>query len=377
MDRQPGDKRGAAPRRLIAAPAGAPPRRILVILNPAAGRRRRARRRLRRVLAELARRGCAVTLRATAGPGDAERLARAAGPGFDLVVAAGGDGTVQEVANGLSGSSPVMGVLPLGTANVLACELGLPRRPGRLAACLAEAAPRPIWPGRIKGRLGDRLFLCMSGVGFDAAVVACVDPRLKRRFGKFVFLWAILQCLVRHRPRSFTIGIDGAAHRAGAAIIAKTRFYAGRFVLAPAARAADPLFQVVLFPPGSRRVVLRALAALALGRAHRVPGVRVIPARTASLAAGGEWAVQADGEIVAGEALSVTIAERPLLIIANPAAAQSLGIVDSMQQGGTVTSLARSRASGLPGGQCSLSASSAGGEGCGCGLAVGWRRCWP
>ncbi|MGH7037730.1 MAG: diacylglycerol/lipid kinase family protein [Stellaceae bacterium] len=316
VDRRPGGKRGAAPRGLTAATAAAPPRRILIILNPAAGQRRRARRRLRRVLAELARRGCAVTVRTTTGPGDAERLAGAAEAEFDLVVAAGGDGTVQEVANGLFGASRILGVLPLGTANVLACELGLPRQPKRIAAYLAEARPRPIWPGRIKGRLGDRLFLCMSGVGFDAAVVASVDPRLKRRFGKFAFLWAILKCLARHRPGTFSIGIDGAEHRVGAAVIAKTRFYAGCFVLAPAARAADPLFQVVLFPPGSRRAVLRVLAALALGIAHRAPGVRVIPARTVSLTADGEWPVQADGEIVAGGALSATIAEQPLLVLA-------------------------------------------------------------
>ena len=300
--------------------AGTPSRRILVILNPVAGRRRRARRRLCRVLAELERRGCAVTLRPTAGPGDAERLARSAEPEFDLVVAAGGDGTVHEVANGLAdglgGAARVLGVLPLGTANVLANELGLPRRPKRLAALLAQAMPRPIWPGRIEGRIGDRLFLCMGGIGFDAAVVARVDPGLKRRFGRLAFLWAILESLARHRPGEFTILIDGVEHRAGAAVIAKTRFYAGRFVLAPAARAADPLFHVVLFPSGHRRAVLRILAAMALGVLHHVPGVSVIPARRVSFADGGAWPVQADGEIVAGAALSVTIAERPLLVLA-------------------------------------------------------------
>jgi diacylglycerol kinase (ATP) len=296
--------------------AGTPPRRILVILNPVAGRRRRARRRLCRVLAELERRGCAVTLRPTAGPGDAERLARAAEPEFDLVVAAGGDGTAHEVANGLLGSSRVLGVLPLGTANVLANELGLPRHPKRLAAVLAQAAPQPIWPGRMEGRIGDRLFLCMSGIGFDAAVVARVDPGLKGRFGKLAFLWAILGSLARHRPGEFTILIDGAEYRAGAAVIAKTRFYAGHFVLAPAARAADPLFHVVLFPSGHRRAVLRILAAMALGVLHHVPGVSVIPARRVSFAGGAAWPVQADGEIVAGAALSVTVAERPLLVLA-------------------------------------------------------------
>ncbi|HJU15165.1 MAG TPA: diacylglycerol kinase family protein [Stellaceae bacterium] len=287
------------------------PRHILVILNPVAGRGRRAWRRWRRVRAELERRGCMVTLRSTAGAGDAERLARAAEPVFDLVVAAGGDGTVNEVANGLKGSSHVLGILPFGTANVLACELGLPRRAKRLAALLAAAAPQPIWPGRI----GDRLFLCMSGIGFDAAVVASVDPGHKRRFGKFAFLWAILASFVQHRPGEFTIRIDGAEYRAGAVIIAKSRFYAGRFVVAPAARAADPLFHVVLFPPASRRAVLRYLAALGLGLLHRVKGVSIVPARAVSLADGGSWPMHVDGEILSRSALSIGLAEAPLLIL--------------------------------------------------------------
>lgn len=320
VDRQPGREHGAAPGSVAAAGAGAVARRVLVILNPAAGRRLRARRRLRRVLAGLERRGCAVTVRPTAGPGDAERLARAAEPEFDLVVAAGGDGTVHEVANGLAnghgGASCVLGVLPLGTANVLANELGLPRHPKRLAALLAQAVPQPIWPGRMDGQIPDRLFLCMAGIGFDAAVVARVDPHCKRRFGRLAFLWAILECLARHRPGEFPILIDGAEHRAGAAVIAKTRFYAGRFVLAPAARAGEPLFHVVLFPSGRRRAVLRILLAMALGVLHRMPGVLVIPASRISLPDSGTWPVQADGEIVAEPVRSVTLAKEPLLVLA-------------------------------------------------------------
>jgi diacylglycerol kinase family enzyme len=263
------------------------------------------------VVAELERLGCTVVVRQTAGAGDAERLARAAEPEFDLVVAAGGDGTVHEVANGLLGSSRPLGVLPLGTANVLAHELALPRRAKPLAAFLAGAAPRPIWPGRI----GGRLFVCMLGIGFDAHVVARVDLGLKQRFGRLAFLWAILGSLVRHHKGAFTIVIDGAEYRAGAAVIAKTRFYAGRFVLAPLARAADPLFYVVLFPPAGRRAVLGYLMALGRGALHRLPGISVVPGRVVSLVDGGPWPLQADGEIVAAGPSAVTIAEQPLLIL--------------------------------------------------------------
>jgi diacylglycerol kinase (ATP) len=263
------------------------------------------------VLAELERLGCEVVVRRTAAADDAERLARAAEPEFDLVVAAGGDGTVNGVANGLAGSSRPLGVLPLGTANVLANELGLPRHPKRLAAVLAGASPRPIWPGRI----GDRLFVCMAGIGFDAAVVARVDPGLKQRFGKLAVVWAILGNLARHRPGEFTIGIDGAEYRAGAAVIAKTRFYAGRFVLAPAARVTDPLLYVVLFAPARWPVVLGYLAAMALGILRYTPGVSVVAARAVSLAGGGPWPVHVDGELVEGFPASAAIAEKPLLIL--------------------------------------------------------------
>ena len=117
------------------------PRRILVIFNPAAGRERSRAKRLGRVVAELERRGCTVTVLSTRAPGDAERLAREADLAFDLIVAAGGDGTVNEVANGIFAASRPLAVLPLGTGNVLANEIGLPRDPRRLARVIADGTP--------------------------------------------------------------------------------------------------------------------------------------------------------------------------------------------------------------------------------------------
>ena len=99
-----------------------------------------------------------------AAPGDAERLAREAEADFDIIVAAGGDGTLNAVANGMAAAPRPLALLPLGTANVLAREIGLPRRPERLAELIAAGPARPIWPGRV----GDRLFLTMASSGFDA-----------------------------------------------------------------------------------------------------------------------------------------------------------------------------------------------------------------
>jgi YegS/Rv2252/BmrU family lipid kinase len=292
------------------------PRRILVIVNPAAGKPRRAARRLRRAVAELERRGCALVIRLTAGPGDAERLAREAEPGFDLIVAAGGDGTVGEIANGLAGSSLPLALLPLGTANVLAHEIGLPRRPERVAALIAEAQPRPIWPGRI----GDRLFVAMAGVGFDAEVIAQVGVGLKRRFGKLAFAVAAVECLWRRRPSEIVVRAGGSTFRAASVIITKGRFYAGRFRIAPGVRAADPLLQLALLRRGDRVAVLRALVALPCGYLHRLRDVSVLHAGEALLDSPEPSPIEADGEIIGRLPAAVRIADRPLLLV-QPAAA--------------------------------------------------------
>ena len=292
------------------------PRRILVIFNPAAGRGRSCAKRLSRVVAELERRDCTVTVLSTRAPGDAEHLAREADPAFDLIVAAGGDGTVNEVANGIFAESRPLAVLPLGTGNVLANEIGLPRDPQRLARVIADGTPKPIWPGRA----GDRLFLAMTGVGFDAEVLGALDPCLKRRLGKLGYIWAILLCLCRYRRAEFIVSTEGGADRAASAIVTTGRLYAGRFVIAPDARLDVPLLHIVLFRRAGRLAVLRYLGAMLLGRLHRLADVSILTARRASVAAGrpaaaGSSVVETDGEIRGRLPLKIEIAASPLLLV--------------------------------------------------------------
>src|SRR5205823_2548151 len=144
-------------RRVADEPPSGPARRLLVIHNPAAGRR--SARRWRRFLDHLARLAVPVVLRETAKRGDAEAFARAADPGeFDAVVAAGGDGTVNEVVSGLADGDLPLAVMPLGTANVLANEIGLPRNPKHLATIAATGPARPIWTGELACATGARPF---------------------------------------------------------------------------------------------------------------------------------------------------------------------------------------------------------------------------
>jgi YegS/Rv2252/BmrU family lipid kinase len=285
---------------------------VLIILNPAAGRSRSSRRRFGRVIAALEGRGCAVVVRRT-GPanGDAERLAREAGPEFDILVAAGGDGTINAVANGMAAAPRPLALLPLGTANVLAREIGLPRRPELLAELIATGPARPIWPGRV----GDRLFLVMASSGFDAETVAAVNPRLKRYVGRLAFAWAIVMCLWRYRAADLRVRVDGADHRAVTVIAAKGRSYAGSYVIAPRANLAEPMLDLVLFQRPGRRMVLCCLAALLLGRVHRRSDVTILRSRSALVSGADSFPVQADGEIVARLPVVIAIAEQPLRLV--------------------------------------------------------------
>ena len=264
------------------------------------------------MVAALERRGCAVVLR-RAGPasGDAERLAREAEAEFDLIVAAGGDGTLNAVVNGMEAAPRAVALLPFGTANVLAREIGLPRDPERLADLIAAAPARPVWPGRV----GDRLFLTTASSGFDAETVAAINPRLKRRAGRLAFACAILACLWRYRANELRVQVDGMDHRAAAVIAAKGRFYAGPYVVAPRAELAEPMLDFVLFQRSGRLAVLRYLAALLLGRLLRRRDITVLRAREALVSAAGAAPVQADGEIVARLPVRIAIAERPLQLV--------------------------------------------------------------
>lgn len=270
--------------------------RMLIVFNPAAGAGRR--RRLSRAIAALAAHGLRPDLAETRGPGDAQALAHdAAARGVPIVVAAGGDGTIAEVAAGLAGSAATLGVLPLGTANVLAWELGLPQAPDRAAAVIAAGRVVSLRPGLARFADGRaRLFVQMLGTGFDAAVVARLDLRLKRRIGCAAYVVESLRQMARYDFAPIVVTCDGIASTAASAIVTKGRLYAGRYCIAPDARPDMPGFQVVLFRRSGPLQAALAGAALPLGLIPHLPGVEIVSARRIHLAASRVAPVQADGD---------------------------------------------------------------------------------
>lgn len=247
---------------------------MLIVFNPAAGAG--GRRRLTRALSALARLGLRPELAETERPGHATVLARdAAARGVPMVVAAGGDGTIAEVAMGITGSAAALGLLPLGTANVLASELGVPGAPERAAAVLAGGRSAVLRPGIATWPDGRRrLFVQMIGAGFDAAVVHRLDLELKRRLGRSAYVVQSARELLRYPFPRFAATLDGgAAESVVSAIVTKGRHYAGRHLLAPGARPAEPGFQVALFHRGGPGFAALCGAALPLDLLPHVPGV--------------------------------------------------------------------------------------------------------
>ena len=270
---------------------------MIIVFNPVAGRRRAHL--LWRVLDVLVENGVRVELARTRRHGHATDLAReAARTGASLVVAAGGDGTVAEVATGLLGSPARLGIIPLGTANVLALELGLARQPSAIAAALAFGRTRPLWPGVADSADGSRLFVQMLGAGLDAQVVHALRLRLwlKRLLGRGAYVLQTLGEAVGYGTMPLRVRIDGRELAASSVVVCKGRLYGGPYMLAPDADSCAPGFSVALFGAGGALATLRYGAALPLNRLPRCPGLTLLRGSEIEIRADGGVPLQTDGD---------------------------------------------------------------------------------
>ncbi len=228
-------------------------RRIKLIANPVSGGD--ARPHIARAQRFLEKNGAEVDLYLTGQRGDA--TAEAADfpvSEYDLVIAAGGDGTLNEVANGLAGRGVPLAFLPLGTANVMAIEMGVPLDIEAACSVALAGQARPV----VMARAGQEFFLMMAGLGFDAAAVRAVNPGLKRLLGKGAYLVAGLNAFFRYRPVPLQlVTAEGLSLTVWHVIVSNIRCYGGRFVMAPAAGLEQPgLVACVIDRPGRFALLL-------------------------------------------------------------------------------------------------------------------------
>lgn len=265
-------------------------------------------RRLEDIQQMLAAQGIGTQLFPTAYAGHATDLCRGIS-GVDCVAVYGGDGTLNEAANGLLGRGVPLAFLPGGTANVMAHELGLPQDPVRAARLLAGGENRPIHPGMA----GGRAFLLMAGFGFDGMAVHLVSPRLKSHAGKLAYVASGLRALAAPQPLLRVSGGTDAPCEAHWAVVSRARHYGGPYVIDPAAGLGRPQLSLVAVPKRGLLPFLVGTLGLRLGRswggAIRRHGI-VFHIQAAAPV----W-VQVDGEAFGnGREFTVTLAPQPLLL---------------------------------------------------------------
>lgn len=289
--------------------------RLKFIANPVAGRG--AKSKVAKVVERLRWDGHAVDLYWTSVAGDAQAAAREAAQGpYDRVLAGGGDGTLNEVFNGLAGSSMPLAFIPLGTTNVLALELGLPREPVAAGKLAVEGIPTPV----CNGKVGDHRFLLMAGIGFDAEAVRLVDLGLKRRAGKLAYVISALQAWWKNGDRPILLQDETGRLRTGfGAIVCKSRCYGGRFVVTPGASLFSDRLDICLILRPGRWTLLRLALDIALGRVPGPPWAEQLQACTLQVS-GAKAPVQVDGDYLGETPVCLSVeADAVRLILPRPA----------------------------------------------------------
>jgi len=285
----------------------------LVIYNPAAGLGK-SRPWVNRFVGILERRGHQVEMFFTAKPGDALQRARRVRSGTKAIIAAGGDGTVNEVINGLGGTPgvPILHV-PTGTANELASSLGLPADPESLATILEQGAVRMI----DVGAAGDRLFLLNASAGFDAMVVEEIHRNRRTTLGYRGYAIPILKTMARYRARDIFIEVDGRDRLSGALVMAhKVRTYGRLFVFADGARLDSGHFDVCVFDRGDVLALLGYAQAGLTRQSGALSTMTRLKATCIRLEAKVPIPVQVDGDFLGTTPVEITLLPARIPLVA-------------------------------------------------------------
>jgi diacylglycerol kinase family enzyme len=227
------------------------------------------------------------------------------------IVAAGGDGTINAVFNGLAGNSATCAILPMGTANVMALELGI-NSVEVAASRICNDLPHSFTAGLLQNSQKSSRFFLMAGIGYDGHIVRGVSLKKKKLLGKSAYLFSALQSLVNWDAGELTVTTEQEEFRCGSLIICNASRYGGSFVLAPSATVFSSRFEIFAIKGSSRSSTIEAVIKTALGRSDPAQLYRTTASR---ISVAGLKPVQADGD---------NWGDAPLEIVAEPDYAKML-----------------------------------------------------
>ena len=286
----------------------------MVIFNPMA-RSERAGGWRERIQALDPRR---IVVRPTGGPGDAAALAaQAVEEGYRTVVAAGGDGTINEVVNGLAGSTATLGLLPMGTMNVFASELGIPGN--RLRRCWDI-----IRAGHCRrvdvAHANQHCLIQLAGIGFDAQAVAGVDWQAKKNFGPLSYIISAAKVASRKPPLLSIENENGHVREGSFVLVGNGRYYGGPVAVFKQAVIDDGKLDVLVFKNLGYLDIIRYLQRIFMGTHLALPDVEYFQTRRMTVRSGTDEDVpfEADGELMGYAPVTFRIGEHHLRVLAPP-----------------------------------------------------------
>ncbi len=233
---------------------------------------------------------------------------------YDLVVAVGGDGTINEVINGLANSEVVLGIIPLGTVNVLGIQLGLPDDIRKICEIIASGKRKKIDLGRVN----ERYFASIAGIGFDAYIVKKTDSRLKKIFGAFSYLFVALSELLFYRFKKITLKIDDQPipRKGYFVIIVNGKYYGGELVVADKADISDGYLDVCIFKHKSLSSIISYMFSLRSGKIYKNMDVEYYQCKKILIFKQGRHPVHVDAEYYGKTPVKIEVCPKALTIAA-------------------------------------------------------------
>ncbi len=289
---------------------------VILIANPAA--QKASHKKVAAASSYLQSNGYHAEAVFTKKRGDAEDFARAAlSRKPSLVVACGGDGTFNEVANALAGSDVPMAILPLGTTNVLAREL-------RVAPDVRSAMEKATHGNATRVSLGkitftgprlpfSRYFILMAGMGFDATAVRGTSESLKKSTGQAAYIYSGIKSLMMFRPSLLTFSVEGRTYEGYSGVAGNAALYGGPFSVTPHADLQSPFLYLCIFKSRKRMSILRYVFGVVTGTHLRYRDVEYLKAERIDV--GGRADVQIDGDYVGETPATIEVVPDALTIM--------------------------------------------------------------
>ena len=265
-------------------------KKICIIFNPKAGSSKLSK--LNKIITELNKNNT-VTLFETTAAGDATNIARTESANFDIVVAAGGDGTINEVVNGIDPNTP-LAIIPMGTANIVAIEAGISNNSKAICAAINQGKTKRAYVSTIN----NKKFILMAGIGYDAQVVTNINPKLKKIFGKLIFALEGFKQFFKLKEFAITIKTNNQTYNANWVLITNAKHYAGSHSITTGTDIFDEHLVCYIFPDLNKLNFLYYLFLILLfGDLSKSDKIITVRSTSFEITSSTATPVQCDGEL--------------------------------------------------------------------------------